>query len=73
MKLFTYLAAFATTNALECFSCAGQSYEKCIDNGEYKTCLENENVCHVLQRKRDGDVYRVCCSIHMYKFDLFFI
>ena len=69
MKLFTYLAAFATTNALECFSCAGRSYQKCIDNGDYQTCLDNEEVCQVHQRKRDGEVYRVCSSTQIQIFN----
>ena len=59
MKLFTYFAVFAGTSALECFTCAGKDFDKCVQNGSTETCQENQEVCQVHQRKRDGAVYRV--------------
>ena len=59
MKLFSYFALFAGSKALECFTCTGKNFDKCVENGEVVTCLENQEVCQVHQRKRDGEVYRV--------------
>ena len=59
MKLFGYFTIFQAGLALECWTCTGKSYDKCLENGATQTCLENQEVCQVHQRKRDGHVYRV--------------
>ena len=57
MKLFGLL--FASSQALDCFTCVGKNWEDCEQNGSVQQCLDNEESCQVTERKRDGDVYRV--------------
>jgi len=62
MKIFAYLSVFSAANAyndLHCFTCRGSSAAECLANGKVQKCLQNEEVCQIHQRKRDGVVYRV--------------
>jgi len=62
MKIFAYLSVFSAANAyntLECFTCQGKSAADCQSKGSVKKCLDNEEVCQIHQRKRNGAVYRV--------------
>jgi len=59
MKIFTYLSVFSAANALDCFTCSGKSAAKCQAKGSVQKCMQNEEVCQIHSRKRNGVVYRV--------------
>merc|ERR1712193_594246 len=60
MKVFAATAFLAaSSDALQCLKCNADSWEKCAETGVVQTCLSNEEVCQVHERKRAGEVYRV--------------
>ena len=63
MKLFALL--FASSQATECFTCAGKDLADCEAKGELVTCQENQTACQVHERKRDGEIYRVLITIFL--------
>ena len=46
-----------------CFSCHGNSYNQCNNRGKIKKCQNNQEVCQVHVRKRNGKVEQVILPI----------
>ena len=67
MKVFAATAFLAaSSDALQCLKCNADSWEKCAETGVVQTCLANEEVCQVHERKRAGEVYRVRMECKQY-------
>merc|ERR1711937_253366 len=73
MKLLKFLAPLIAVDAVardeipsngqidnnQCDVCVGKSVEECEANKTLKTCLANEEVCQLTERKRGGKTVRV--------------
>ena len=57
MKIFAFL--FASVLARDCWTCRENDYNSCDTLGSIVTCQDNEEVCDVTLRKRNGLVERV--------------
>ena len=72
MKLFKISVLLNVAVSLNCYECRGKTYLDCEQSKELVTCEENEEVCQLSIRKRDGVIEKVRINqIRNFKFGYF--
>lgn len=59
MKLFKISVLLNVAVSLNCYECRGKTYLDCEQSKELVTCEENEEVCQLSIRKRDGVIEKI--------------